>query len=160
MLYLIEAATDTGLFNEFRKQAAGPYAPSLRYQGPEDIAVRQKGWLIARKDTHFKPGRKIEEALKYAQRYIAIEPAASLLEEFRTFRDDILERWTTVHAAAVELQRRGSAVTPKTVLAHIQSIAEWKPKLSRKAFGVERIAQTLEGLRKMRLLSREGRNVP
>ncbi|MDI3281659.1 MAG: type I restriction endonuclease subunit M, partial [Bacillota bacterium] len=47
MLYLIERATQSGLFRGFLKQAAGPYDPRLRYKGPEDIAVRQHRWLVA-----------------------------------------------------------------------------------------------------------------
>ncbi|GBD36078.1 hypothetical protein HRbin36_01198 [bacterium HR36] len=157
MLYLIEAVTDTGLFTEFRKQAAGPYDPGLRYKGPEDIAVRQRDWLVARGDTHFEPGPNIEEALGYAPRYIDIELAERVLEEFRTFKDETLERWTTVHLAAVELQRRGEPATPEAVLAYIRSVPEWQEKLLREEFALNRIADALEGLRKTGLLPREGR---
>lgn len=80
MLYLIEAATETGLFTEFRKQAAGPYDPGLRYKGPEDIAVRQRGWLVAHGETHFEPGPHIGEALHYAPRYLDTELAELVLE--------------------------------------------------------------------------------
>ncbi len=160
MLYLVEAATETGLFTEFRKQAAGPYDPSLRYRGPEDIAVRQRGWLVARGDAHFEPGPNIEEALRYAPRYIDTELAELVLEEFRTFKDETLERWTTVHLAAVELQRQGNPVTPEAILAYIQSVPEWQPKLSREEFAPARIADALEGLRKAGLLLPEGRDVP
>jgi type I restriction enzyme S subunit len=155
MLYLIEAVTETGLFSEFRKQAAGPYDPGLRYKGPEDIAVRQKGWLVARGEAHFEPGPNIEEALRYAPRYIDTESAALVLEEFRTFRDETLERWTTVHLAAVELQRRGDFVTPETVAAYIRSVPEWQPKLSREEFTLERIADAIRGLRSMGLLTQK-----
>jgi len=160
MLYLMEAATETGLFTEFRKQAAGPYDPSLRYKGPEDIAVRQKGWLVARGDTRFEPGPKIEEALRYAPRYMDEVLAELVLDEFGTFRDETLERWTTVHLAAVELQRRGDHVTPETVLAYIQSVPEWEAKLSREEFAPARLADALEGLRRLGLLPREWRGAP
>ncbi|MBT9260220.1 MAG: N-6 DNA methylase [Clostridiales bacterium] len=156
MLYLIEAVTETGLFNEFRKQAAGPYDPGLRYKGPEDIAVRQRGWLVARGDAHFEPGPHIEEALRYAPRYIDTELAELVLEEFRTFKDETLERWTTVHLAAVELERRGEFVTPETVAAYIQRVPEWQPKLSREEFAPGRIADALEGLRRTGLLPAGG----
>ncbi|MGQ9654907.1 MAG: Eco57I restriction-modification methylase domain-containing protein, partial [Thermodesulfobacteriota bacterium] len=95
MLYLIEAATETGLFTEFRKHAAGPYDPDLRYGGPEDIAVGQRRWLVMPDDTHFAPGSNIEEALHDAPQYIDVELAELALEEFRTFKDETLERWTT-----------------------------------------------------------------
>ncbi len=156
MLYLIEAVTETGLFNEFRKQAAGPYDPGLRYKGPEDIAVRQRGWLVARGDAHFEPGSNIEEALRRAPRYMDEVLAESVLEKFRGFRDETLERWTTVHLAAVELQRRGDPATPDTVLAYIQSVPEWQPKLSREEFVLDRVADALGGLRKRGILLGKG----
>jgi hypothetical protein len=157
MLYLIEAVTETGLFAEFRKQVAGPYDPSLRYKGPEDIAVRQRGWLVQPDDSHFEPGPNIEEALRYASRYIDTELAELVLEEFRTFKDGTLERWTTVHLAAVELLRQGQPVTPETVRAYIESIPEWQAKLSREEFTPDRIAQTLDGLVKLDFLPSGGR---
>jgi len=156
MLYLIEAATETGLFTDFRKQAAGPYDPSLHHKGPEYIAVRQKGWLAMPDKTHFEPGPNIEEALRYAPRYMDEVLAELVLDEFRAFRDETLERWTTVHLAAVELQGRGDPVTPDTVLAFIQSVPAWQGKLAREEFALERIADALEGLRRMGLLPAEG----
>ena len=152
ILYLIEAITETGLFTEFRKQAAGPYDPSLRYKGPEDIAVRQRGWLVQPDDSHFEPGPNIEEALRYASRYIDTELAELVLEEFRTFKDGTLERWTTVHLAAVELLRQGQPVTPETIAAYIESIPEWQSKLSRDEFTPGRIADALHGLCRIGLL--------
>jgi PAS domain-containing protein len=157
MLYLIEAITETGLFTEFRKQAAGPYDPSLRYKGPEDIAVRQRGWLVQPDDSHFEPGPNIEEALRYASRYIDTELAELVLEEFRTFKDGTLERWTTVHLAAVELLRQGQPVTPETVEAYIESVPEWQLKLSRDEFTSGRIADALQGLEKLGFIPRGGR---
>jgi hypothetical protein len=157
MLYLIEAITETGLFSEFRKQAAGPYDRGLRYKGPEDIAVRQRGWLVPRGDSHFEPGPNIEEALRYASRYIDTELAELVLEEFRTFKDGTLERWTTVHLAAVELLRQGQPVTPETVEAYIESVPEWQPKLSRDEFTPGRIADALQGLEKLGFIPRGGR---
>ncbi len=152
MLYLIEAAGETGLFVEFRKQAAGPYDPGLRYCGAEEIAVRQRRWLVAPDDTHFEPGPNVGEALCYASRYMDEVLAELVLEEFRGFRDETLERWTTVHLAAAELQRQGQPVTPETILAFIQSIPEWQPKLARKEFHRDRIADALEGLYRTGLL--------
>ncbi|MGQ9561845.1 MAG: hypothetical protein ACUVWA_15245, partial [Candidatus Oleimicrobiaceae bacterium] len=94
----------------------------------------------------------IYQVLDDAPRYIDVEPAELVLEEFRTFRDETLERWTTVHLAAVELQRDGKPVTPESVLAYIQSVPEWQAKLSREEFGKDRIADALAGLHKMGLL--------
>lgn len=158
MLYLMEAATETRLFTEFRKQAAGPYDPGLRYKGPEDIAVRQKGWLTTPDDTHFEPGPNIAEAMRYAQRYLDKVLAELVIEEFRASRDETLERWTTVHLAAVEIQRQGRPVTAESVFACIDSVPEWRPKLSRQEFSLDRITDALKGLRRLGLLSHERRD--
>jgi len=148
----MEASAKTDLFTEFHKHAAGPYDPNLRYKGPEDIAVRQKDWLLPSGNTHFEPGPKIEEALHHGPRYIDTELAEQLLEELRTLKDETLERWTTVHLAATEVLSTGHRVTPQDVIRHIESVPEWRPKLSRQAFTPAEIAHTLEGLRKLRLL--------
>ncbi len=157
LLYLIEAATERGLFAEFRKQAAGPYDQRLRYKGPEDIAVRQQRWLVMPDESHFEPGPGVAKALRYAARYLDETLAARVLEEFRAFKAETLERWTTVHLAAVELERRGQAVTPESIRVYIDSVPEWQPKLSREEFSLDRIADALEGLRKTNLLPAERR---
>lgn len=136
MLYLIEARTKAGLFTEFRKQAAGPYDPNLRYKGPEDIAVRQRQWLVSKGDTGFEPGPNIEEALGYAPSYIDLKAAAEVVENFKTFKDETLERWTTVHMAAEELLSTDQQVTSEAVIRYIESVPEWRPKLSRQTFSL------------------------
>lgn len=60
----------------------------------------------------------------------------------------------------MELQRRGDPMTPETVAAYIQGVPEWQPKLVREEFALDRIADTLEGLRRMGLLPSERRNTP
>jgi hypothetical protein len=42
LIYFIEVEQRSGLFQNFLKQAAGPYDPTLRYKGPQDIAVHQQ----------------------------------------------------------------------------------------------------------------------
>jgi hypothetical protein len=103
-------------------------------------------------DTHFEPGPKIEKALSYAPRYVETDRAELVIEEFRSFRDETLERWTTVHLAAVELKHQGRPVTPETVLGYIESVPEWRPKLSREGFGSDRVTDALHGLQKQGML--------
>ncbi len=112
ILYLVEGAAGSGLFTKFRKQAAGHYDPGLRHHGPEDIAMRQKGWLEMPDDAHFLPGPNTAKALEYGPRYVDEILAELAIEEFRTFRDETLECWTTVHLAAVELARQGQPISP------------------------------------------------
>ncbi|HXF94293.1 MAG TPA: hypothetical protein VNK46_16185 [Nitrospiraceae bacterium] len=154
IIYLIERAVQLGLFHNYLKQAAGPYDPSLRYKGPEDIAVRQQRWLTAVDESHFEPGPKINVALRYARRYLNFAQASAVIEQFRTYQDGTLSRWTTVDMAARELERLGQAVTPEHVWGYLADVSEWQHKLQREEFSVDLIASTLVGLRKIGFLGK------
>lgn len=153
MIYLIERAIQLGLFQNYLKQAAGPYDPSLRYKGPEDIAVRQQQWLRAVSDTRFEPGPKIAAGLRYAPRYLDLAQAAAVIEQFRTYQDASLSRWTTVDMAARDLMDLGEAVNPERVWQYLQQVPEWQHKLQREEFSLDLIASTLAGLRKFGFLA-------
>lgn len=153
MIYLIERAVHLGLFQNYLKQAAGPYDPSLRYKGPEDIAVRQQRWITAVDESRFEPGLKMNVALRYARRYLNLAQASAVVEQFRTFQDGTLSRWTTVDMAARELQSHGESVTPQRILAYLADIPEWQHKLQREEFSLDLIASTLAGLQKLGFLS-------
>jgi type I restriction enzyme S subunit len=153
MVYLIERAMQLGLFQNYLKQAAGPYDPSLRYKGPENIAVHQQQWLIPVDESHFQPGLKINEVSKYARRYLNLAQASAVIEQFRTYQDQTLSRWTTVEMAARELQTRGEPITPQRIWGYIEDVPEWQHKLQREEFSPDLIASTLAGLQKLRFLS-------
>jgi len=152
MIYLIERAVQLGLFQNYLKQAAGPYDPSLRYKGPENIAVRQQQWLIPVDESHFQPGPKIHEVTRYAGRYLSLAQASAVIEQFKTYQDQTLSRWTTVEMAARELEACGEPVTPQRILGYIDGVPEWRHKLQREEFSPALIASTLTGLRKVGLL--------
>ncbi|MBI4529872.1 MAG: type I restriction endonuclease subunit M [Deltaproteobacteria bacterium] len=148
MMYLVECSEKLGLFQNYLKYAAGPYDPGLRYRGPENIALNQRHWLVAPDSTHFEPGPNIQEAIRFAKRYIPVDRASAIIENFKEYTNPALERWTTVEMAARELQGRGETVTPENVLAYIESVPEWESKLQREEFRTDLIASTLSGLRK------------
>lgn len=156
-IYLIERAERLGLFQNYLKQAAGPYDPSLRYRGPEGIAVRQHQWLTATDGSHFEPGPNIADGARYAERYFDTARAAAVIEHFRTFTNAALERWTTVHMAACEIAEGGADATAEAVLAHIEATPEWIAKLDRREFELDKIRSTLAGLRKFGFLEDERR---
>ncbi|MCP9464998.1 MAG: hypothetical protein NNA25_09415 [Nitrospira sp.] len=149
IIYLIERAVQLGLFQNYLKQAAGPYDPSLRYKGPEDIAVRQQRWLTAVDESHFEPGPKMNTALRYARRYLNLAQASAVIEQFKTYQDGTLSRWTTVDMAARELHNCGESITPQRILEYLSSLPEWQHKLQRDEFSLDLIASTLVGLRKI-----------
>ncbi len=151
-IYLIEQATSPTLFNDFSKQAAGPYDPKLRYRGPESIAVRQMRWLVAADSSHFAPGPRIDDVARYVSRYVDLRAARRVVEEFRDFGDDALERWTTVDMAARETASLGGTVDCPSVLAYIEASPQWKGKLDRQAFAPELVESALRGLRKLGFL--------
>jgi type I restriction enzyme S subunit len=156
MIYLIERATSLGLFQDFLKHAAGPYDPSLRYKGPEDIAVKQQKWLELVSTSQFKPGPRIERALRFVPRYIDLGSADRVIDNFRTYKDETLERWTTIDMAALDVIRQGKSVTVSSILSYIESLPEWKDKLVRTEFAPEHVERTLQGLRAMGFLKGEG----
>lgn len=153
MIYLIERALELGLFRNYLKQAAGPYDPTLRYGGAEGIAVRRLKWLVATDASHFAPGPNIKELDRYVVRYLDTAQASNVIEQFRTYRDETLERWTTVDMTARELESSGLAITPEKVWAYIESTPEWLHKLDRREFSVSHVSNTLAGLRKLGFLS-------
>lgn len=130
----------------FLKQAAGPYDPSLRYKGPEDIAVRQQHWLRMASPTVFLPSA-IEKCAKYFGRYFDPQKAEAVLDHFRTYGDEALGRWATVHYAAQELVAQGQPVNETTILRHLESSSEWAHKPDRREFSAEFIESTLRGMK-------------
>ena len=152
IIYLIERAMELGLFKNYLKQAAGPYDPSLRYHGPEDIAIRQHRWLTAADASHFQPGPNIGEVSNYVKSYLDTVQASAVIEEFRTYQDPTLSRWTTVDFAARELQSVGKPVNTNTVLDYLRATPEWTPKTEKKEFEPDRISNTLSGLQKLGFL--------
>jgi type I restriction enzyme S subunit len=153
MIYLIERGMQLGLFQNYLKQAAGPYDPGLRYKGPENIAVHQQQWLVPVDESHFHPGPKINEVQKYARRYLNLAQAAAVIEHFKTYQDQTLSRWTTVEMAARELRAQGETINPQRILSYIQTVMEWRHKLERDEFSPDLIAGTLAGLQKLGFLS-------
>jgi len=147
-IYLIERAQHLGLFERWKKQAAGPYDPKLRYGGPEKIAIVEHQWLTAADVSHFEPGPKIEEGTGYAERWLDVERARKVIGKFLKYTNGALERWTTIDMTAQEIASSGGAVTVETVLAQIDATPEWAPKLKREEFEPAKVDSTLRGLRK------------
>jgi hypothetical protein len=146
LIYFIEVEQRSGLFQNFLKQAAGPYDPTLRYKGPEDIAVHQQGWLRMASTTAFVPAA-IDKCLKYFGRYFDPLKAEVVLEHFRTYGDEALGRWATVHYAAQELVAQSQPVNGATILSHLEESREWAHKPDRHEFGLEFIESTLRGMK-------------
>jgi hypothetical protein len=107
---------------------------------------------MATDESHFQPGPKMNVALRYVRRYLNLAQASAVIEQFRTYQDGTLSRWTTVDMSARELASRGQAVTPEHVWGYLADIPEWQNKLQREEFSIDLIASTLAGLRKLEFL--------
>ena len=147
MLYFIEdccGLADTGA--QYMQKAAGPYDPAQRYKGAEPIVVKNKylkvknGWLFD-KATQFAKG------LDYVTRgsYLSDEARAiAVIDFFKTYGDEALERWATLHWVADQLAAEGKPATLATVKDYLAS--RWVGKLEKKWFGDDQIEKTLYGL--------------
>lgn len=61
---------------------------------------------------------------------------------------ETLERWATVHSVAKSLFRANIAINVENVISYIESIPEWKAKLSRDEFVPNNIMKTISGLKR------------
>lgn len=145
-LYFLKRRAGQAADAEFAKHAAGPYSPKLRYKGPEAIAVLQRQWLVL-KGAGFEPGPNIQDALRYARRYVSSNDVAWVVKQFRNYGDVALERWATVDYAAHELRERRLSVSPRTIIAYLREDPEWAKKLEKPGFDSSVITRTLDGLR-------------
>ncbi|NOT01003.1 MAG: hypothetical protein HOP29_10280 [Phycisphaerales bacterium] len=147
-LYFANELCALNLELEFLKKAAGPYDPKLRYGGAEDIAVRQREYLSL-DGPRFGRGPNLAEGLGYVDGIIGAVRGrfVEILDHFRGYGNDALERWATVHSAAKAILENGNAVTVEAVKSHLGEEPEWAGKLSRDSFATENIEKTLDGLR-------------
>ena len=67
-----------------------------------------------------------------------------------------LGRWTTVDMAAREVAENGAPVTAEAVAARIEATPEWTTKLQREEFALDKIRDSLAGLRRFGFLGDEG----
>ena len=117
------------------KKAAGPYNPSTRYKGPEDIALKNGYVRSHHNGTYegFVAADNIEEAEAYFEKWYGLD-ALNWLELFRFEKTDELELLATVDMAMEDLSREGKTVTLSTVKQVIHDHPEWEAKLQRDIF--------------------------
>ncbi|WP_082520118.1 restriction endonuclease subunit S [Rhodanobacter sp. Root480] len=128
----------------FLKKAAGPYDPSIRYKGPEGIALK-KGYVRTRhngKYEGFVVSENIAEAEAYFEKWYGADVMA-WLEQFHMRKTEELELLTTVDMAVEDLRREGKSISAGAVKQLIHDHPEWKPKLDRVAFSDAGIAGAL-----------------
>lgn len=134
-----------GVARGYKKFAAGPYNPELKYKGARPIALKQK-YIKTTESPYYgvAAGSNIQEALKYFDQWYGNEPL-QWIEQFKYIkgRKDELELLTTVDMAMVELREAKESVTVQTVKVIIQTSEAWKAKLKREIFSDTNIARVI-----------------
>ena len=134
-----------GIAKGYKKFAAGPYNPSLKYSTARPIALGKK---YIRECIGFYKGfvtdKNAGEALGYFEKWYGDEPI-KWLEQFRYIknRKNELELLTTVDKTMVELRNTKKPITMSAVKEIIENSDEWKPKLKREIFSDENISRAI-----------------
>jgi type I restriction enzyme S subunit len=134
-----------GVAKGYKKFAAGPYNPSLKYSTARPIALGKK---YIRECMGFYKGFVIDEnageALGYFEKWHGEEPL-KWLEQFRYIKNrrDELELLTTVDMAMVELRNNKKPIIVSAVKEIIQNSDEWKAKLKREIFSDKNITRAI-----------------
>ena len=121
----------------FLKHAGGPYKSENRYKGGEKIAL-ENGYIS--KVANPKSGKdafvvkeQIEKALSYFREWYGTN-IQEWIEQFRYYKNEYLEVLTTVDESICDLQKQNKVVTISSIKEYIDSIPQWKEKLSKPYF--------------------------
>lgn len=130
----------------YRKFAAGPYNPALKYKTARPIALKKK-YIQDHigKYRGFISGINVQEALNYFQQWYGNEPFA-WFEQFRYIpkRKDELELLTTTDMSMVEIRGEGRNITVQSVKELMKKNPEWKDKLNRPIFSDNNIERAIK----------------
>jgi hypothetical protein len=150
--YLLDRAMNLGVFTEHEPKPLGPYDHKARYKDAEPIAVK-KAWLKVR-GTTLRAGDDLSEVRRFVGRYVrSQELAEKLVNYLARLSDDELETLATVHWSARELIEAGHAVSVEGVRQALARTTEWRTKLGRPNFSVERVGTALQQLGDLRLVA-------
>ncbi|MGY1490081.1 restriction endonuclease subunit S [Methylobacillus pratensis] len=134
----------------FRKKAAGPYNPDVKYRGPEGIA-QKNGYIRQHRNGQFS-GFVADQNIAQAEAYFIDwygQEVLDWLEQFRKKTNDELELLTTVDMSVEDLERKGSVISLESVKTLIAEHPEWKPKLERPIFSDINIKWAIDQSRKL-----------
>ena len=150
-LYLLERGMKLGLFTKHKKMPRGPYDSTLRYKDAEPIA-QKKGWILV-EEPSLQVGDSIEEADKYAPRYLRDdELATEFLLFIAEYSDQELETLTTVDAITVELLKDERSVSVEAIKQALDNSREWDHKLSMDNFTDTAISEAIDRLRILKFI--------
>jgi type I restriction enzyme S subunit len=135
-----------GVAKGYKKFAAGPYNPNLKFRTARPIALG-KNYIreCVGKYKGFVTGENAKEAIGYFSQWYGDEPL-KWLEQFRFLpkRKDELELLTTTDKAIVELQDSRNPITLFSVKELIKKSPAWKDKLKRSIFSDANIIRAIK----------------
>jgi type I restriction enzyme S subunit len=149
MVYFAHRKAEEDVSEHFLKQAAGPYSPWAKYQGPEKIA-QQNGYVKRSRVGNlvgFVTGNNIEKIDRYLSRYPVCIAVDWVVSKFRYRKKEELELLATVDFAALELIRSKKAITMENAKQVIATSKEWTAKLEREIFSDDNINRALAELK-------------
>lgn len=145
LLYLLHRHQAVSV-SDFKKEAAGPYADTVRYKGGEPIAKKNK-YIVSengKQGTRYSRGENMAQALNYVERWGMQSDLQWLKENFlHTGRND-LELFATVDMAICDLNEAGVPISVASIKDLIASSKEWKAKLSKTYFSDRDIARAIK----------------
>ena len=150
-VYFIHRKAEHDTHTKFRRHAAGPYNPDMKYRGGIGIAKRN-GYLQERTSGKYKgfiAGEAISSVDQYLSRYDYEQALLWVLNTLRFQSNDDLERLSTVDYASQDLREKGLAVDVTSVKTYIDADPKWRPKLDNPIFSNTSIQNALEELEKL-----------
>lgn len=134
--------------DEYTKKAMGPYNSKLKYQGAENIAIRN-GYVKNVGGRGIVATDEISKVKEYYNRYYKPEDMQWLDANFHYENNNNLEVLATVDYAINDLVSQNKAITLNNIKTYIASDKEWRPKLELDYFTDNAIIKAMEKIKKL-----------
>ena len=134
--------------DEYTKKAMGPYNSKIKYQGAENIAIRNK-YVKKVGNRGIVATNLISKAEEYYNRYYKSADMQWLDTNFHYENNNNLEVLATVDYAINDLVNQNKAITLANIKTYIASDEEWRPKLELDYFTDNAIIKAMEKIKKL-----------
>ena len=134
--------------DEYTKKAMGPYNSKMKYQGAENIAIRNK-YVKMVGNRGIVATNLISKAEEYYNRYYNSADMQWLDANFHYENNNNLEVLATVDYAINDLVNQNKAITLANIKTYIASDEEWRPKLELDYFTDNAIIKAMEKIKKL-----------
>lgn len=152
VLYLLDFALPQGLGLDlsYSPRVNGPYSREVKQAG---LRAAQDGLITIKERYHVLRGAAGKEALQDVREHLRDPQIAEhFVEFFGALSDKELERWASIHWAAMEIIEAGAVPDAQGVQQWLQDSGIWSRDVGEKHYSTEQIAEALEYLIRLRLL--------